>query len=102
MPLRNHLAKSLWVTFFFKNYGFAGSSWLCGLLTVMASLVAEHRVWGSWVSVFVARGFSSCSYQSLEHKLREVVVERRTGLVALRHVESSWIRDGTCFSFIGR
>ena len=39
-------------------YGFAESSLQCGLLIVMASLDAEHRVWGSWASVVVACGFS--------------------------------------------
>ena len=49
------------------------------LLIVMTSLVAEHRLQGTqarWL--------------------------RPTGLVALRHVESSWIRDQTCVPHTGR
>ena len=31
---------------------------VCGLLTVVASLAAEHRLDVTWVSVFVVQGFS--------------------------------------------
>ena len=40
-----------------------------GLLTVEASLVVEHRLWGTGTSVVVARGLSSCGSQGLEHRL---------------------------------
>ena len=33
---------------------------VCGLLTVVASPVEEHGLWGTRASVFAARGFSSC------------------------------------------
>ena len=39
-----------------------------GLLTAVVSLV-EHRLWGSWASVAVALGLSSCRSQALEHRL---------------------------------
>ena len=42
---------------------------LLGLLTAVASLVAQHGLWGMWVSVVVARGLSSCSSWALEHRL---------------------------------
>ena len=50
-----------------------------GLLIVVASLVAEHGLQGVWA-------------QYLWH----------TGLVALRHVESSWTRDQTRVPCVGR
>ena len=33
----------------------------CRLLVVVASPVAEHRLWGTWASLAVACGLSSCS-----------------------------------------
>ena len=36
--------------------GCAGSLLLCGLLTVVASLVSEHRLSGVWASVVVGPG----------------------------------------------
>ena len=48
-------------------------------LIAVASLVAEHRLW-----------------------VRELQQLWHTGLVALWHVESSWIRDRTPVSCIGR
>ena len=56
-----------------------------GLLTAVASLAVEHGLWGARTSV--VRGLSSCGSQALEHRLGSC------GLVALRHVESSWTRD---------
>ena len=44
-------------------------------------------------------GFSSCSSGAQDHRLTVVT---HTGLVALWHVGSSWIRDRTCVSCIGR
>ena len=41
----------------------------CGLLTVAATLVAEHRLWGTWASVVVAGGFSGCGSRALEDRL---------------------------------
>ena len=40
-----------------------------GLLTAVASLVAEHALWDAWVSVAVAPGLSSCGSRTLEHRL---------------------------------
>ena len=75
----------LFPNFFKKNkciylfiYGCVGSSLLrtgflfiavCGLLIVVASLVAEHGALGACASVVVARGLSSCGLQALEHRL---------------------------------
>ena len=50
-----------------------------GLLLAVSSLVAEHRLWGTWASVVVVHG-----------------------LVAPRHVGSSQTRDLTCVPCIGR
>ena len=58
-------------------------------LIAVASLVVEHRFQGTQASVVVAPGFYSTD---------STVV----GLVALRHVGSSWLRDRTCISCIGR
>jgi len=33
---------------------------VCGLLIAVASLVAEHRLWGAGASVFTARGVLDC------------------------------------------
>ena len=51
----------------------------CGLLMTAASLVAEHGLWSV--------GFSSCG---------------PVGLVAPRHVGSSWTRGRTCVPCTGR
>ena len=40
-----------------------------GLLTAVASPVAEHRLWGVWASAVAARGLCSCGSQALEHRL---------------------------------
>ena len=40
-----------------------------GLLTVLASLVMEHGLWGTQASVVGARGLSSCCSWASEHKL---------------------------------
>ena len=53
--------------------------WCSGFLTVVASLVGEHRLWGTWALV--------------------AVVHR---LVAPQHVGSSPTRDQTHVSYIGR
>ena len=50
------------------------------------------RVPGTWASVVVSRGLSSCGSWTLGHM----------GLVALPHVGSSLPRDGTCIFCIGR
>ena len=71
------------------------------LLIAVASLVAEHdfsccRAWppGARASVVVARGLSSCGLQAQQFW--------RTGLVAPRHVGSSWTRARTRVSCTGR
>ena len=58
-----------------------------GLLIVVASLVAEHSLWGMRASVAAPPGLSSCGSWALEHG--SIVV----ALVAPRHVGSSQIRD---------
>ena len=42
---------------------------VCRLLTTVASLVEEHRLWGTRASVVEAHGFSGCGSQGLEHRL---------------------------------
>jgi len=62
---------------------YAGLSLLCGLfsscggqgplcvrlLIAVASLVAEHRLQGTWTSKVATFGLSSCSSRALEHRL---------------------------------
>ena len=40
-----------------------------GLLTEVASLVAEHRLWSTWAPAVAVCGLSSCGPQALEHRL---------------------------------
>ena len=40
-----------------------------GLLIVVASLVAEHELQGTWAALVLARGLSSCGSRALEHGL---------------------------------
>ena len=40
-----------------------------GLLIAVASLVAEHGLWGSWALVVVVHRLSSCSSCAQEHRL---------------------------------
>ena len=40
------------------------------LLIVVASLIAERRLWGMWALAVAARGLISYSSQALEHRLR--------------------------------
>ena len=64
-----------------------------GLLIAVTSLVAECGLQGAQTSIAaVCRLHGS---QALEQGLQEWWL---TGLVALRHVESSWTRDQTCVS----
>ena len=42
---------------------------VCRLFIAVASLVAEQRPQGTWASVTVARGLSSCGSWALEHRL---------------------------------
>ena len=42
---------------------------VCWFLSAVASLVAEHRLYGAGASVAVARGLSHCRSQALEHRL---------------------------------
>ena len=64
---------------------------VCGLLIAVASFVAEHGLQGMQTSVVVVPGLQSTD---------SVVVELRAQL--LRHVGSSWTRDKTRVSCIGR
>ena len=47
---------------------------MCRLLTTQASLVVEHRLYGSRASVVVADGLSSCSSWALRQGRGSVVV----------------------------
>ena len=42
---------------------------VCGLLIAVASLCCGARDLGTWASVVVARGLSSCGLQALERRL---------------------------------
>ena len=41
-----------------------------GILAVVASLVAERRLWSTQASVAVGHGLSNCGSQALEHRLK--------------------------------
>ena len=56
-----------------------------GFLTVVASLLAEHRIEGTWALVVVV--------PPLQNIGSIVVAKGYTGLVALQHVGSSQIRN---------
>ena len=64
-------------------------------------LIAEHGLQGMGFSpsVVAAQGLSCCSSPALEHRLSSCGTQ---GFAALRHMGSSWIRDGTHISCIGR
>ena len=61
---------------------------VCGLLTAVASLVAEHRLYGSWASVIAAPGPEGTGSAVVVHGLS-------------CSVGSSQTRDPTCVSSIG-
>ena len=42
---------------------------VCRLLFAVASMVVEHRLWGKWASIVVARRLGNCSSWALEHRL---------------------------------
>ena len=64
------------------------------------------RALGMWASVVVACGLSSCGQRAQQLWLTGSRVQTqqlwRTGLVAPRHVGSSWTRSRTCVPCIGR
>ena len=62
-----------------------------GLLTAVASLVAEHGCSAMRASVVAAHGLSNCGSWALESSLNSC----GTGLVVPLHVESSQTRDQT-------
>ena len=66
------------------------------LLLAVAFLLAESGLKGTQASVVAASGLSGCSSRALEHRLDSC------GALAYLHVGSSWIRDRTCVSCIGR
>ena len=72
----------------FSSYGEQGLLSKCG---VQASLAAEHRLQGAWAQQLQLPGFRA-----------QVQWLWCMGLEALRHVESSRIRDQTCVSCAGR
>ena len=65
---------------------------VCGLLIAIGSLVTEHRLQGT-------RGLQQLQLLGSRAQAEQW---RHSGLVAPRHVEPSWIRDGICVSCIGR
>ena len=42
---------------------------VCRLFTAVASLAVEHRLQGTWASIAVARGLSSCLPGAFDRKL---------------------------------
>ena len=42
---------------------------MCGLLLAVASLVADHGLYGTWASVVSPHGLRSLDSQTLEHRL---------------------------------
>ena len=64
---------------------------VCGLHLLGASLDAQHRFWGAQVSVVAAHRLSSYGSRASEHRLG---CSSASG--------SSWIRDQTQSSLIGR
>ena len=80
-------------------FGCSGSLLLHGLLSsysARASHCSGFPRCRAWALGFA--GFSSCCSRAVKHRL----CSRGLGLVALQHVGSSWIRDQTCVSSIGR
>ena len=63
---------------------------VCGLPIAVASLVLEHRFWGSWASIVVTCGLSSCWLLSSRAQTQQLWY---MGLVVPWHVGSSWVRD---------
>ena len=45
---------------------------VCGLLLEVASLVADHGLYGMWTSVVSPHGLSSHGSQALEHRISHV------------------------------
>ena len=66
-----------------------------GLLTTLASLATERRLWSVQATVAAARRLQSWGSQAPEHSLSS------GGLVAPWRVGSSWTRDRTHVSYIG-
>ena len=64
---------------------------ICGLLILVFSCCRIHAL-GSWASVIMVSGLSSCGSQTLQKKAKYLW---HTGLVALQHVGSSWTRNRT-------
>ena len=64
---------------------------VCGLLTVVASPVADHGLWSEWDSVVAVYGHCSTGSVVVAH-----------GSVAPQHVGSSRTVDRTCVFCIGR
>ena len=96
------LWKFLWFFFFFN--GCAGSSLLCsGFLWFRWVRATSH--WGAWASHWV--DISCCRAHALSSRVSVVVALGLSScvpqvLVALRYVESSWMRDRTHVPCIGR
>ena len=41
------------------------------LLTIVAFLVVQHGIWGTWASEAVVHGLSSCGFHALDHRLND-------------------------------
>ena len=71
-----------------------------GLLIMVTSLVAEHRLSNARASVVAACELRS--YSPLGSRAQQAQQLWPLGLVALQHVGSSWLKDQTRVSCIGR
>ena len=104
VPFRTSISQ---LFFFIFIFGYVGSSLLrCGLFLsggVWASCCGDFSCCGQAVECAY---FCSCGTWAQQLWLPGSGAQAQelwhTGLVALQHVGSSWIRDQTCVSFIGR
>ena len=79
----------------------AGATLHCGAQASHCGGFSCCGAWalGTWASVVVAQGLSSCGSRALERRLSKLW---HTGLVAPRHVRSSWTRARTHVPCNGR
>lgn len=78
--LSNRLCVDIFIFYFLKSFiyflfslvaasGCCSLAVMCGLLTEVASLVAEHRLWGAQASAVTAHGLSGFASPALQHRL---------------------------------